>query len=274
MAPGRPFLLVLLVALFFVPSGGLGRPGAGGGRPPLCRDPPHLWCRSQETARSCQAEKYCAAQAAGPPEAAEPVSVSLYYESLCPACRTFLIFQLFPTWLMLGRIMNVTLVPYGNAKETEGPSGWRFDCQHGEDECLGNMMETCIIYELENIFPPLPLIFCMESSANVTDNLLTCLKLYTPFLPPANVTDCIKGNLGNKLMHQNAERTRALNPPHTYVPWIVINGNHTDELEERAQTSLFRLVCDLYKGKPPGACQDPKNHTYKPPSLPRSYLKV
>jgi hypothetical protein len=42
-------------------------------------------------------------------------------------------------------------------------------------------------------------------------------------------------------------KTETLNPPHKYVPWIVINGEHTDELQNEAQTNLVALVCKLYK---------------------------
>lgn len=51
-----------------------------------------------------------------PNETVPPVSITLYYETLCPDCRIFISEQLFPTWLMLKDIMSVTLVPYGNAQ--------------------------------------------------------------------------------------------------------------------------------------------------------------
>ena len=53
--------------------------------------------------------------------AAQPVSVVLYYESLCESCHYFITGQLMPTWEKVKDIglMNVTLLPYGNARVSE-----------------------------------------------------------------------------------------------------------------------------------------------------------
>ena len=56
-----------------------------------------------------------------------------------------------------------------------------------------------------------------------------------------------QGAEGNKLEHAMGAKTEALSPPLVYVPWIVINGEHTYELQNEAWTDLVALVCKLYK---------------------------
>lgn len=106
-----------------------------------------------------------------------------------------------------------------------------------------------------------------------------CLQVYAPQLDRGRIAACIGGDTGVALMHRNAQLTEALNPPHQYVPWIVINGvrrgqggepgrragpghgrdspdspiltpplqKHTDELQEQAEASLVGLICRLYQ---------------------------
>ncbi|XP_025890964.1 gamma-interferon-inducible lysosomal thiol reductase [Nothoprocta perdicaria] len=184
----------------------------------------------------------------GGPARAPPVQLSLYYESLCPACRAFVVRQLFATWLMLpDEVLSVTLVPYGNAEETNVNGTWHFECQHGPEECLGNMVEACVIHEADNVSDPLPVIACLESGASISGSLEACLQVYAPRVPASRVAACARGDLGRQLLHRNAQLTAALAPPHQYVPWIVLGGKHTEQLQGRAQVALLRLVCELYQ---------------------------
>ncbi|NXS45442.1 GILT reductase, partial [Balaeniceps rex] len=260
-----PTVLLALLALVALPAPGLGVAS------PSCEYPAHLWCSSREIAVACQAESRCANLSR---PAAAPVELSLYYESLCPACRWFLVQQLFTTWLLLPEeVLNITLVPYGNTEVGAGPtwcrgrpswcrrphsdrlvlqeeivSGkWQFQCQHGPEECLGNMIEACLMHEAKNFSTYFPVIFCLESGTSVTKNLDACLQIYAPQLDRDRIAACVQGDTGATLMHRNAQLTEALDPPHQYVPWIVINGKHTDELQAQAQTSLLGLICHLYQ---------------------------
>ncbi|XP_076601276.1 gamma-interferon-inducible lysosomal thiol reductase [Chaetodon auriga] len=223
-----------------------------------CTYPPSKWCSSLESAVQCGVLKECLhSNFTRSTQKADPVEVALYYESLCPGCRAFLSNMLFPTWVLLNDIMSVNLVPYGNAEEKPDGQKYIFECQHGEQECLGNMIETCLLNMTEMAFP---IIFCMESSSDVIKAAKPCLELYSPELAWDTVMSCVKGDLGNQLMHQNALETKGLNPPHQYVPWITINGEHTDDLEEKAMASLFNLVCSLYKGAKVPACGGGQGH--------------
>uniref|UniRef100_A0A096LWL4 IFI30 lysosomal thiol reductase b n=1 Tax=Poecilia formosa TaxID=48698 RepID=A0A096LWL4_POEFO len=155
-----------------------------------------------------------------------------------------------------------------------------FSCQHGEPECRGNMiqvwgkkkllhltgltfmhrlpssvslLQACIIH-LTGTSLAFQVIYCMESAANVLDAAEPCLQLYAPSVSWVTVDACATGRLGYKLMHGYAVMTRALNPAHTHVPWVTIDGEYTEETEAKATSSLFRLVCDRYKGVKPPVC--------------------
>ncbi|KAM6918868.1 gamma-interferon-inducible lysosomal thiol reductase [Xenentodon cancila] len=238
----KAFFLIVLTVWYNTPLGGC----------LSCRHTPATWCSSLESAIECGVLRQCLESNFSKSHQSEgPVQVGLYYESLCPGCRGFLTEMLFPTWLLLHDIMDVTLVPYGNAQEKPDKDKYTYVCQHGEQECLGNMLETCVLNMSSMAFP---IIFCMESSTDVIKAAESCVQLYDSQLSMDKLQACVSGDLGNQLMHQNALQTKALNPPHDYVPWVTINGVHTEDLQGKAMSSLFTLVCNMYKGSKPPAC--------------------
>lgn len=219
-----------------------------------CNLPPSQWCTSEDIARKCGVYKQCKLAMRIDPFAG-PVNMTLYYESECPDCKRFFSTQLYHTWKVLGtQVLNLTLVPYGNAREEKVKDKWEFDCQHGEEECRGNVIQTCAINILGNINTYLPFIYCMESRNVLPDkSAKECAANMSIDIGP--IIDCANGDKGNMLEHEMALKTDALNPPHEYVPWVTINGVHTERMERMAETDLLSLICETYKGDPPTICK-------------------
>jgi interferon gamma-inducible protein 30 len=178
--------------------------------------------------------------------AIEQVLVELYYETQCGDCQVFTRKSLRPALESLSAHIKLSLIPYGNAKKVGDDS---YECQHGPDECLGNLWAGCVWNKMQEP-ARMATVYCMEEWGSDFNNLVPdCMKRANA-TNADQVTECAKGSEGAQIQSDNAARTDALNPPHTYVPWVLINGNHTEDLQTRAENNLTALVCDLLQTKP------------------------
>jgi len=89
-------------------------------------------------------------------------------------------------------------------------------------------METCAQAHLSNNDAN-KLTICFEEgiTGDLTTDITNCGK--TLNLDLTKVLDCYQSSEGNTLEHQVAIDTGALNPRHTYVPWLTGNGSHDAE---------------------------------------------
>ncbi|CAC5396506.1 IFI30 [Mytilus coruscus] len=185
---------------------------------------------------------------------------SLYHESLCPDCIDFITNSLWKAFTKVSDIFTITMVPYGNAMEKKEPNKYKFYCQHGEAECVGNVIESCAIYILKNERASFNYSHCIASYLN-SQRSVDFPKAAKKCANEQNINydqidACANGQLGNQLEHQMALMTRELNPPHDYVPWVTINGVHTEALQNQTETDLIRVVSDTYQ------CANEQNINY------------
>lgn len=147
------------------------------------------------------------------------------------------------------KICNFNLYPYGNAKRTKNGDTWNFTCQHGVRECEGNIIETCALKLNADAFDTkaLPFIICLESSTN--DWNAQGKKCATQVgISWDDITACTKSKQGNDWQVELAVATETLVPAHTYVPWVVVNKQHSSSSESAVISNMVRYVCSIYKG--------------------------
>ncbi|KAF8394872.1 hypothetical protein HHK36_018809 [Tetracentron sinense] len=209
--------------------------------------------------------------------ASQKVSLALYYETLCPYCSSFIVNNLANVFEKgLSTIVDLKLVPYGNARIGSNNT---ITCQHGSYECLLNTVEACAI----NVWPYLnkhfTFIYCVERLVleGKYSEWESCFgKMGLDSKP---IADCYNSGYGKRVnmsmglfvsvisscgnsrcghLHcfvlelEYAAETNALQPPHTYVPWVVVDGQplYGD------YKNFVTFVCKAYKGTAvPKACR-------------------
>lgn len=128
------------------------------------------------------------------------------------------------------KICDFNLYPYGNARRQRVGDSWNFTCQHGPRECQGNFIETCALKLYDKYTQALPFIICLETNAN--DFVAQGSKCASQLgLDWNKINTCATSDQGVKFLVEMAEVTEALNPPHTYVPWVNVNGAHSQSTE-------------------------------------------
>jgi hypothetical protein len=72
------------------------------------------------------------------------LKVGVYYETLCPYSRDFIIDQFAFAFPKVINLIEVKFVPFGWANKTVNATDGSisFECQHGEQECWGNKLHV------------------------------------------------------------------------------------------------------------------------------------
>ncbi|KAI5663247.1 hypothetical protein M9H77_22570 [Catharanthus roseus] len=180
----------------------------------------------------------------------EKVTLSLYYESLCPYCANFIVNELVKVFETdLSSIVNLRLVPWGNTQITPNNS---WICQHGRDECLLDMVEACVINVWPNPEIHFKFIRCVEDLRlrNMHNNWQSCFDSLG--LSQTPIRNCFNTGLAVRLEQGYADETDHLNPPHRFVPWVLVNNLPLQEDYQR----FVVYICRSYRGNnSPESCK-------------------
>jgi interferon gamma-inducible protein 30 len=257
-------LVILSTTVLVLPSNGGAVYPADQQNQDICNLPPELWCDNVDIQKLCNTQQLCAAY--NQTVRQKPVNLTVIYETLCPYCQNFTRFILYPkVYQPLKDILNIRMVPYGNAKQTQVNGTWEFTCQNGlppAAECLGNTIHNCVIYHLPDAKIYMPFIYCMEESLATT-----CASHCNPQQVAASaaqcykqggftkdtmtqIETCVKGPEGTALMHQAGLVTEGLWPEkHRYTPWFFINNASTAHQQDY-QLILDKFICSAFVGAP------------------------
>jgi len=182
----------------------------------------------------------------------EKVTVSVYYEALCPDSKFFVINQLLPVYESIQDYTIVDLVPYGKAQTKEFNGKLVFQCQHDEVECEANKIHACVVKYVADPLIRLKYIACMISQNIIPDEIAkTCGKKLNVDATP--ILECANSLTGSLLLKEYGERTHSLNPPVSFIPTIELNGSQTQVRQSLILKNLLKAVCQLIKN-PPYSC--------------------
>ena len=186
---------------------------------------------------------------------------------------------LVPVTKALSGIMDVTMVPWGNAYTNTSQCGrpaydrdqvgcWRklcagpaaprdcssgpVLCQHGEDECLANRLEGCAFLNTE--FPDwVPFVGCYEGNGDLSlQNARRCAGAHG--INYAKMTACANGALGAKVDRSNALATLAYSGEWLGTPTVTVAGETVQD--PGSGNNLLNAVCKAYTGHhKPSACK-------------------
>jgi len=166
----------------------------------------------------------------------------------------------------IGSIMDLKVVPYGNARIDLDAK--KVTCQHGALECQANLYEMCGIHLNPNRDEWFPYYACLESKgsgeggggAAVLAAVDDCAA--AAGIDAQAIHDCFNDDdLSWQLQVDAANVTAATN--HKYTPWVEVP---TGTVLSNSDT-LVKAVCKAYSGHPkPASCpklDDEEGRCYK-----------
>ncbi|OQR69501.1 GILT protein C02D5.2-like [Tropilaelaps mercedesae] len=159
-------------------------------------------------------------------------NVTIYYETLCPDSQKLLVQQVIRAQNRFGSSVKFDLVPYGFAEYRLNNGELSFKCQHGPNECKGNMLHACAIsYYPSQSEDVVRFAACtMRHGTRLLDFIDECAMIHQ--LSASVLRECATTKKGRELLRKMGDETNAAAAklfPNTrrfkFIPSTFIDGN-------------------------------------------------
>jgi interferon gamma-inducible protein 30 len=151
------------------------------------------------------------------------VKVDFYGESLCPDCQHMVVDVLSPLFKSgVSKLLALRYIALGNVRGSPDDAAG-VQCQHGPGECLHNRYINCAQQAQPDQDKWFPYVECLATNMrDIAAERDACAR--KAGLDAAALQSCAEGKAGAALERRAYEETLALQPKHTFVPWVVVNG--------------------------------------------------
>lgn len=186
------------------------------------------------------------------------LKTSLYLESKCPDCHQFFHKQFAPVYQKFPEYITLDLIPFGNAHMIKLDNGsYVITCQHGPDECLGNMYEACATKLMQETSPGLLVKYydCLAQLSDMKEGVRKCAN--TTGVNFEQLDNCTKTK-GTDYIVEYGKRTEALKG-RKFVPTVVIDDEFNIKDQKRIAKNFFKYFCEKIKGDQPEQCNEIQN---------------
>ncbi|KPI92611.1 GILT-like protein C02D5.2 [Papilio xuthus] len=176
--------------------------------------------------------------------------LTVYYESKCPDSKKFVLEQLQPAIELLHRYVKLRLIPFGKSRSINyGDDG--FECQHGPEECLGNIVQECALRHMRghSDIQRVTYVVCEMASESGAHASLGCVK--HAGLSVSDVEGCVLAGEGVALQLDSEYHTDKLKPK--FIPTVTLDGVFNQDFQDAAMTDLIGTLCATLREAAPCA---------------------
>jgi len=196
----------------------------------------------------------------------QKLKMVLHIEGLCPDSVNTVV-ESYGAAIEKGllEMADVTFNIAGNASYKRASSGkvlYNYECQHGIEECYLNMLELCMIKNLNNSRKALETVVCMYNQTHTEGSLIPiafekCTMYYDWELDQKKTAlECSVNGEGQAMMLEAIDNT----PKHDFIPWTVVDGK-TLTVDDRTliNVNVFQYACNNFMGEKPETCNEGGN---------------